>query len=111
MNLRYIKHMKREEYELQIIDNIRQYRLEKGLTQEQLAQRCDMPVSYISGIEARLRFPKLANLKRIAEGLEVDIAYLISPMIAQRILEIKETARGLNDHIQSYLDEILKATQ
>lgn len=103
--------MKRDEYEREIIDNIRKYRQAKGLTQEELGRRCNMPTGYIGGIETYKRFPKVKNLKRIAEGLDIDIAYLMSPQVAERVLEVSDVMRGFNDHVQSYLDTIMKPAE
>jgi transcriptional regulator with XRE-family HTH domain len=102
--------MKRDEYEKQIIDNIRMYRQLKGLTQEELARRCNMPTGYIGGIETYKRFPKVKNLKRIAEALDIDIAYLMSPKLAEQVLEVSDAVKGLNEHVQSYLDKMIQNT-
>ena len=100
--------MKRDDYEREIIDNIRRYRQARGLTQEELGRRCDMPTGYIGGIETYKRFPKVKNLKRIAEALEVDIAYLMSPRLAERVLEVSDVVQDLNDHMRSYLDSMMR---
>ncbi|MDD4220060.1 MAG: helix-turn-helix transcriptional regulator [Sphaerochaetaceae bacterium] len=100
--------MKRDEYEREIIDNIRKYRQARGLTQEELGRRCNMPTGYIGGIETYKRFPKVKNLKRIAEGLEIDIAYLMSPELAKKALEVHDIANDLHKHIQEYVDNYTK---
>ena len=100
--------MKRDEYEREIIDNIRMYRQARGLTQEELGRRCNMPTGYIGGIETYKRFPKVKNLRRIAEGLDIDIAYLMSPKVAERVLEVSDVVEGINKHVRSYLDTYLK---
>lgn len=100
--------MKRDDYEREIIDNIRKYRQARGLTQEELGRRCNMPTGYIGGIETYNRFPKVKNLKRIAEGLGIDIAYLMSPKVAQKALEVSDIAQEFNNHIQKYLENYMK---
>jgi|GEM_PF-849466 transcriptional regulator with XRE-family HTH domain len=100
--------MKRDEYEREIIDNIRKYRQALGLTQEELARRCNMTTSYIGGIETYNRFPKVQNLKKIAEGLGIDIAYLMSPKVAERVLEVSDVMKGLNEQVQSYMESIMR---
>ncbi len=67
-----------------------------------------MPTGYIGGIETYKRFPKVKNLRRIAEGLDIDIAYLMSPKVAERVLEVSDVVEGINKHVQSYLDNYLK---
>lgn len=100
--------MKRDEYEQEIIDNIRKYRQAKGLTQEELGRRCNMPTGYIGGIETYKRFPKVKNLKRIAEGLGIDIAYLMSPKVAERALEVHDFADGISKQVQDYVDDFMR---
>ena len=67
-----------------------------------------MPTGYIGGIETYKRFPKVKNLRRIAEGLEIDIAYLMSPKVAERVLGVSDVVEGINKHVRSYLDTYLK---
>ncbi|HLW22068.1 MAG TPA: helix-turn-helix transcriptional regulator [Sphaerochaetaceae bacterium] len=100
--------MKRDEYEREIIDNIRKFRQARGLTQEELGRRCNMPTGYIGGIETYKRFPKVKNLKRIAEGLDIDIAYLMSPSIAKRFFEASDITEDLQKQVKRYLDDYLK---
>lgn len=47
-------------------------RKEKGLTQEQIAQRSNITRQYYSAIETGVRRPSVAVAKRIASALEVD---------------------------------------
>jgi transcriptional regulator with XRE-family HTH domain len=55
---------------------VRELRGRRRLTQEALAQRCDMDRTYLSGIERGVRNPSLANILRIAASLEVAPAEL-----------------------------------
>ena len=48
---------------------IRRLRLEKGLTQRELAKRSGLDVSYISGIERGCRNVSLKSLEKVAKGL------------------------------------------
>lgn len=100
--------MKRDDYEREIIDNIRKYRQARGLTQEELGRRCNMPTGYIGGIETYKRFPKVKNLKRIAEGLGIDIAYLMSPALAKKALEVSDVYEEFNKHILEYVENYMK---
>lgn len=111
MLLGYSRVMKRDDYEREIIDNIRKYRQARGLTQEELGRRCNMPTGYIGGIETYKRFPKVKNLKRIAEGLEIDIAYLMSPKIAQRALEVHDIADGITKQVQRYVENYMRGDE
>ena len=46
---------------------IQQARLEKGLTQEELAEKCDTTKSYISKIENDIKEVRISTLQKIVE--------------------------------------------
>jgi len=56
---------------------VRGLRKEKGLTQEELAERADLHESYISVIEGGQRNPTWATVRRISHGLGVPLVELI----------------------------------
>ena len=56
--------------------NMRRYRKDAGLSQEQLAERAGLHRTYIGGIEQRRVNVSLKNIGKIAEALEVDPAAL-----------------------------------
>ena len=53
-------------------DNVRQLRIERKLTQEQLAHDSEIDVTYLRGIEAGRRNPSVAVLGRLASALSVN---------------------------------------
>jgi len=55
---------------------VRKHRREKGLSQEELADRCGLHRTYISEIERGLKAASLLSLMRIAGALDVP-AYLL----------------------------------
>ena len=58
-----------EEFKLGVL--IQQARLEKGLTQEQLAEKCGTNKGYISKVENNVKDVRLSTLQKIVEiGLE-----------------------------------------
>lgn len=59
-------------------DKIRRIRLEKGLTQKQLAERCNMYESQIRKYETGKANPKTATLEKIAAALSVPVTSLYS---------------------------------
>ena len=65
-------------YQLQFGRHIRQLRMANGLTQEEVAQRVGVHVTYLSGIERGLRNPSLKNIRAVALALEVRVADLFS---------------------------------
>jgi len=55
-----------------VIDNIKQIRKEKGISQEKLAEACNTATSYIGLMEIYRNVPKLSTIERIAKALDVD---------------------------------------
>jgi transcriptional regulator with XRE-family HTH domain len=60
-------------------ENVRRYRKLKGMTQEQLALESEMERSYVSDLERGTRNPSVRALGRLAEALEIEPHYLLSP--------------------------------
>lgn len=54
--------------------NIKKLREKNAWTQEELAERAELHISYIGQIERGLRYPSLKVLFKIADALEVRIA-------------------------------------
>lgn len=50
---------------------IRELRLKRKLSQEKLAELCDIHVTYLGGIERGTRNVALVNIVKIARGLKV----------------------------------------
>ena len=59
--------------------NIKLIRREKQLTQEQLAEKTEVTVKYISHLERGLSFPSAETLDRIATAFEVPVYRLFFP--------------------------------
>ena len=56
---------------------LRKVRIEKGLSQEELADLADLDRTYISQIERGLKSPSLRSLEKIINGLEVSLSELL----------------------------------
>ena len=69
---------------------IRELRKARLLTQEELAELADLHPTYIGGIERGEKNPSIQSLLKIAEGLEVDIKDLISPVSGKAAGEREE---------------------
>lgn len=52
---------------------IKYLRKARGLTQEQLAERCNLSVHHISGMERGLHAPSIGTLENLAVSLNVPI--------------------------------------
>jgi transcriptional regulator with XRE-family HTH domain len=58
--------------------NVRRYRQQRKLTQEQLAFEAQIDLTYMGGIERGKRNPSLLVMARIADALSVPLAKLVS---------------------------------
>lgn len=55
-------------------DKVRELRNKQGLTQDQLARKCDIPYTTLTKIESNvITKPTIQTVKKIAEGLKVTI--------------------------------------
>ena len=63
---------------------IRTLRTERGLTQEVLAERTELSVSYIGFIERGENVPTLTIVLNLAEALDVDAADLVREVSRRR---------------------------
>ena len=59
--------------------NAARIRMEKGLTQEQLAERSGLSQQYLSGLERGKRNPTIVTLYEIASALGVSHVDLVRP--------------------------------
>ena len=57
--------------------NLRKYRIEKGVSQENFAELCGLHRTYISDIECFRRNVSLENIQKIAEALDIDPSALL----------------------------------
>jgi len=60
--------------------HLRELRLARGLTQPQLAERCDSNVPFISNVERGVMLPGLAMLLRLGDALEINISDLVEAL-------------------------------
>lgn len=72
-----LKLFKSQDNVLENVNKIFLNRLKSGITQSQLAEKIGVTQKDISRWESKLRNPKLVNLKKIANALEISINDLI----------------------------------
>jgi transcriptional regulator with XRE-family HTH domain len=57
--------------------NVRKFRGERGLSQEELAFECGLHRTYVSGVERGVRNPTVVVLEKIASALKVGASRLL----------------------------------
>jgi transcriptional regulator with XRE-family HTH domain len=57
--------------------NVRKFRGERGLSQEELAFECGLHRTYVSGVERGVRNPTVVVLEKIAKALKVAASRLL----------------------------------
>jgi transcriptional regulator with XRE-family HTH domain len=58
----------------------RECRLKKGLTQQEVADKCGLDISYVGGIERGQRNPTLGVIHGLASVLGVKVSDLVKKM-------------------------------
>lgn len=81
--------------------NLRRYRLAKGVSQEALADLCDLDRTYVSGIERGVRNPTVVVLERLAGVLGIAAAVLLEPNPGQSTEGAAASAANAKDCAQA----------
>ena len=67
-------------------DRIREARKKVGLTQDQLSEKLDVSLAYISEIERGLKMPSMQLFIKLVEILDVSADYLLRDAVSTRNL-------------------------
>ncbi len=67
-------------------DRVQDTRKNRGLTQEQLAEKVDISVEYMSQIERGLKTPSMQVFIKLVEVLDVSADYLLRDTVSTRNL-------------------------
>jgi type II restriction enzyme len=88
--------------------NIKTFRKDKGLSQEELAEQCGLHRTYIGSVERHERNVTLSTLEVLAQTLSVTIPQLLSnqPTLADNLQMEKFAEAGIDD----ILDGLLRLT-
>ena len=92
---------------------IRESRIKKGYTQQDLARRADIGVVYLSEIERGVKMPSLNIFIKIIDALDVSADYILRDMISTGreyiCMEITEKLLTLTAHQRKTATDILNA--
>ena len=90
---------------MEIGDKLRRLRLQRGLTQEELAGRCELSKSFISLLERDLTSPSLDTLGDLLESLGSDLPTFFAKddeklVFGEEDIFVKEDPEGLRGQIK-----------
>lgn len=85
-------------------ERIRLLRKQKGITQIQLSEKAGIGVASLIRYEKGERTPNLEILRKLADALEVPIAYLISGSLAP--VTITEDNNGIIEFVPGVPDDV-----
>lgn len=94
---------------------IREQRKKKGLSQETLAEMCDLGVSYIGIIERAEKRASIVTLVKIADALQVSMDYLLCDSISysnENMLESTiSSLKDMDEDDFEYVGNLIKTTK
>lgn len=97
---------------MKIGENIKRLRVKNSLTQEELADRCELTKGFISQVERDLTSPSIATLVDILEGLGTNLKDFFNETVDEKIVFTKEDVfESENDELKYVLKWIVPNAQ
>ncbi len=89
---------------MEIGKKIKRLRIEKQLTQEELANRCELSKGFISQLENDLTSPSIATLIDILEILGTNLKEFFNDTESEKIVFVKDDMFETEDEELKYLE-------
>lgn len=96
----------KDELMLLVGNNIRRYRLEHHLTQDQLAEKAGISTSFCANLERGKKSMSIMTLRDIADSLEISVDYLLYEENTK--IHIRNIEILLNNKTESFIISIEK---
>lgn len=97
---------------MNIGDKIKNLRIQNSLTQEELANRCELTKGFISQLERDLTSPSIATLVDILEGLGTNLKEFFNEAVEEKIVFTEEDAfEKENEELQNTIRWIIPNAQ
>ena len=106
--------MESKDIQQRLSENLRKIRKNKGLTQLDLAIKCDLSEAMIKNIELNRSWPSEKTLSQITEALEIDVYRLFLPLAIdfEKEREIKNSVtEEIKKCLRKYLEEKLESLE
>jgi transcriptional regulator with XRE-family HTH domain len=88
---------------MNIGEKIKQLRVKNGLTQEELANRCELSKGFISQLERDLTSPSIATLMDILESLGTDLKDFFNESVNEKVVFKKDDVFEKEDKDLGYV--------
>ncbi len=88
---------------MNIGEKIKQLRIKNGLTQEELANRCELSKGFISQLERDLTSPSIATLMDILESLGTNLKDFFNESVNEKVVFKKDDVFVKEDKESGYL--------
>lgn len=95
--------------------NVRFFRKQKGFSQQQLAELCNIATNYVSEIETGRKVPSIELIERIAQELNVEPCILFMDSSNVKLCDVQKSeyiyARRNQDFVKELkqnLDDVLR---
>ena len=92
---------------MDIGEKIKRMRIEKQLTQEELANRCELSKGFISQLENNLTSPSIATLIDILEILGTNLREFFNEIVDERICFTKDDMFETEDSQKNEMEPII----
>ena len=92
------------------IENLKFYRKNRGFSQQELAEKCDIATNYLSEIERGQKFPSIEMIERISSELEIPayLFFLDGQTAANSEYLVKKRNNEFSEKLEYLISEMLK---
>ncbi|MBN2618899.1 MAG: helix-turn-helix transcriptional regulator [Spirochaetales bacterium] len=87
-------------------DNIRYYRSKINISQQKLAEMCDVSTYYISEIEQGKKYPSLKTLIKFANVFNIPVYMLLINPTEKKSYEIERFSTDLSNEISEVIKKL-----
>ena len=95
-----------EETILYLKENVRYYRFILKISQQELAERCNVSTTYIGEIELGRKYPSLRTLIKLAHVLEIPVYMLLVNPQNARNEAVEQFSKDLEKRLISMINDM-----
>jgi transcriptional regulator with XRE-family HTH domain len=93
-----------------LAQNIKAFRKDKGISQEELAERCSLHRTYIGSVEREERNVTLSTLEVLSDALQINVANLLIDTRNQKILKRDLSMGNEDQEIEGMISALKRLT-